>query len=422
LLNACPVRWITGSRLVILHILQQFPASGNTRAPSPVFPPIVGDPLILFAAFRRILSAAALALAVLPLSGCRDRPLPDAPIPLPVESDSLPDEERLRQMIDDVLHHTYTQRHLDVHRHGAWQILHGALPFGMRFKVYDGDRRVGAMQWVLDGNPMGGWLLEHGTENLQGGRRGLIIVMDPGTKRGQGHDDQWLAVMAQCGLAIEQPIKFQGRTYQLLDVVQQVMWDVYEGQECSWTLIALSRYLADINAPWDAADGQVWTVEKIMQMEADQELNASACGGTHRLIGMTMALQEYRKQHDQLTGGWLAAESKIRTAIRSARAFQQPDGTFSTDYFAGARTVPGVALRLDTTGHTLEFLALALDDDQLSEPWVVRAVVALCKLFDRARQVDLDCGPLYHATHALMEYRERRFGPWPYPDESESGL
>ncbi|NIP87240.1 MAG: ADP-ribosylation factor-directed GTPase activating protein isoform b, partial [Planctomycetales bacterium] len=119
---------------------------------------------------------------------------------------------------------------------------------------------------------------------LQGGRRGLIIVMEPGTKKGQGHDDQWLAIMAQCKLPIDQPIKFQGQTYQLRDVVQQVMWDAPRNEEWSWTLIALSHYLADINAAWDASDGQLWTVEKIMQLEADEELSASACGGTHRLI------------------------------------------------------------------------------------------------------------------------------------------
>ncbi|NIP87241.1 MAG: ADP-ribosylation factor-directed GTPase activating protein isoform b, partial [Planctomycetales bacterium] len=111
---------------------------------------------------------------------------------------------------------------------------------------------------------------------------------------------------------------------------------------------------------------------------------------------------------------------KIGRAIEMARAFQQEDGTFSTEYFAGARTVPGLALRLDTTGHTLEFLALALEEDQLAEPWVVRAVVALCQLFQRLQDVDLDCGPLYHATHGLLEYRERRFGPWPYPDADAS--
>ncbi|NIP87239.1 MAG: ADP-ribosylation factor-directed GTPase activating protein isoform b, partial [Planctomycetales bacterium] len=80
----------------------------------------------------------AVALSSMLLAGCRDRPQPDAPLPLPAASHPLPDDARLRAMIDEVLHHTYTQRHLDVHRHGAWQILHGALPFGMRYQVYDG--------------------------------------------------------------------------------------------------------------------------------------------------------------------------------------------------------------------------------------------------------------------------------------------
>ncbi|MGB6043486.1 MAG: ADP-ribosylation factor-directed GTPase activating protein isoform b [Pirellulales bacterium] len=362
----------------------------------------------------RILPRLMLAFAIFLPTGCRERPLPDSPIPLPAAATELPSDQQLKQMIDRALNHTFTQRHLDVGRHAAWQILHGALPFGMRFQVYAGDEQTGAIQWVLDGKPMIGWMLEDGTRDLPGGRRGLRVVLDPGDKKGQGHYDQWLAIMTQCGLKLDQPIKFQGRTYQLLDILQQAQWDLEEGKECSWTLIALSHYL-DINDRWSAGDGQTWTIEKIVQMEADQNLNDSACGGTHRLIGMAMALEKYRQSNDDLSGGWIAADHRIQNAIQMARAFQQQDGTFSTDYLASNRTVPGVALRLDTTGHTLEFLALALDPHELAQPWVIRSVVALCSLFERAESIDLDCGPLYHATHGLLEYRERRFGPWEYP-------
>lgn len=363
----------------------------------------------------RIFQFIALVLAIF-LTGCRERPLPGGPIPLRPATDELPNDQQLQQMIDRTLDHTFTQRHLDVGIHAAWQILHGALPFGMRFQVYAGDERTGAMQWVLDGKPMKGWMLEHGTRNLPGGRRGLRVVLDPGDKKGQGHYDQWLAIMTQCRLKLDQPIKFQGRTYQLRDILQQAQWDLKEGKESSWTLIALAHYL-DINARWEAGDGQTWTIEKIVQMEAEQDLNDSACGGTHRLIGMAMALDKYRQGDHELTGGWAVAHQRVQDAIEIARAFQQPDGSFSTDYLASNRQAPDVAMRLDTTGHTLEFLTLALEPHELAQPWVVRSVVALCDLFERAQDIDLDCGPLYHATHGLLEYRERRFGTWQYPED-----
>ena len=61
-------------------------------------------------------------------------------------------------------------------------------------------------------------------------------------------------------------------------------------------------------------------------------------------------------------------------------------------------------------GHTLEFVILASNDDELREPWVERAVVRLCDLFRKTKPIDLECGALYHAAHGLAVYRERMFG------------
>src|SRR5690606_15818795 len=84
-------------------------------------------------------------------------------------------------------------------------------------------------------------------------------------------------------------------------------------------------------------------------------------------------------------------------------------------------TSPDAALRLNTTGHQLEFLTLATSDAQLREPWIRRAVVELCNLLDQTREMPVECGGLYHAIHGLELYRLRMFGPReteePAPDE-----
>jgi len=365
--------------------------------------------------FQR-LSIASLLILSLQLSGCQQKPAvepPQAAVPFA----DVPDDQ-LRAMIDDALRYTLDERRLSLDVNAAWQILHGALPFGTHFQVQNGDQTVSAMQWVLDGNQMNGWTLRHGSKDLPGGRRGLKMVMEPGTKTGQGHEDQWLAVMSQCGLPKDQKIIFQGQQYQLWDVLQQSMWDIYPGKECSWSLIALTRYLDDFDLEWKSSDGETWTLEKVLQMEADEDLSMSACGGSHRLIGMTMALESQRKRGGELTDAWLAAEDKIQGAIETAQRHQQPDGSFSTNYFARPGTSADLALRINTTGHTLEFLSLGLDKDQLEEPWIENAVVQLCELFKKTEPIPLECGSLYHAAHGLIEYRERRFGPWPYLRES----
>jgi hypothetical protein len=78
-----------------------------------------------------------------------------------------------------------------------------------------------------------------------------------------------------------------------------------------------------------------------------------------------------------------------------------------------------------STGHTVEFLALSVTDEELNAPWMKRAVVKLCKLFQNTRAIDVECGSLYHAANGLRKYRERKFGPWtppPLPGRSQGSI
>ena len=104
----------------------------------------------------------------------------------------------------------------------------------------------------------------------------------------------------------------------------------------------------------------------------------------------------------------------IQQAIADARRYQNPDGSLSTRYFESPGSSPDLAQNLGSTGHTLEFLALALTDEQLREPWVRNAAVYLCDVFRLTRDVPVECGVLYHAAHGLILYRGRMFGPRSY--------
>ena len=67
-------------------------------------------------------------------------------------------------------------------------------------------------------------------------------------------------------------------------------------------------------------------------------------------------------------------------------------------------------VRIRTTGHCLEFLALTLTKAELAQPWITRAAVHLCDLFEQTKELPLDCGATYHALHGLQVYREKRWG------------
>jgi len=322
----------------------------------------------------------------------------------------LPPSSEVQQRLDATLQDTFGHRRLSIEEHAAWQILHGVLAYQREFLVAQDGELVSAVEYLLSGGEMRGWDVGPGIE-LQDGRRGLLAALDLGSKVGQGHHDQWLANLAQCDLQPTQEIRVGDETYTMADFVQQAQWDVPRNveREYSWTLIGLTTYLPT-DATWTAQDGQLWSIERLLEIELQHDLDRSPCGGTHRLIGMTMALNRHLASEGTLSGVWQQADDTIQRAIEQARLLQNADGSFSTNYFARPGTSPDLAQNLGATGHVLEFLTLAMTDEQLREPWVQRAALYQCGLLDSTRDLPLECGALYHAVHGLVLYRERLFG------------
>jgi hypothetical protein len=331
-----------------------------------------------------------------------------------------PDGEQLRQMIDDVLEYTEHGRVMSLEKHAAWQLLHGVLAFGEGFEMQAEGKMVNTVDWVFDGKPMKGWTLVP-TD------RGVMATIEPG-KFGQGHEEQWLAILSQCNVPTSRRLVVDGKEFTVRDLVKRAMYDCYEGKESSWTIIALSKHLLPIDQEWVAKDGQRWTVEKLVEMEAgpvdddeygQQLIVTGACGGTHRLIGLSIALNNFRAQKpdEPLTGGWLAAKRRIDWAVGEAKANQSAStGAFSIAFFMRPSASKNIDEHLAATGHILEFLAFALPKEKLQEPWIERAVFYLCQLLERTKHIDLECGSLYHAAHGLVLYRDKVFGPRPAAD------
>lgn len=348
---------------------------------------------------------ALLALTALLLVGCPHQVDTSVQELGPVESGELTDES-LAARIDRVLDFTQHQRTLSLDEHAAWQILHGALAFERDFQVQQGERSVSAVEHLLNGGEMKGWTVE--LIPHEDGSTGLRAMLEEGSKTGQGHADQWLAVLSQCELPPTQSIRVDDQQVSMMDFVRQVQRDVPRNvkREFSWTLIGLTGYLPT-DARWTANDGREWGIEELVEIETEQELASSACGGTHRVIGLAMTLQRHRQAGRPMTETWQAADAVIANAIAEAKRHQNPDGSFSIHYFAGPGSSPDLAQNLGATGHIVEFLAIALDDHQLREPWVRNAVEYLCDVFEKTREVPLECGALYHAAHGLVLYRER---------------
>ncbi|HZN36852.1 MAG TPA: ADP-ribosylation factor-directed GTPase activating protein isoform b [Pirellulaceae bacterium] len=347
----------------------------------------------------------------------------------------LPSDAELLKQIDEALEYTFDHRRLSVGQgandQAAWQIIHGALAFKREFLVRDGDKDVSAVDYILGGGSMKGLSLRRGDPlddemkpSIPGGglRYGITTVV-ANDKMGQGHTDQWLGYLSDCKLPLEQPLVVEGRPHTIADYIDQAKRDVHKNpiREYSWTLMALNSYYPT-DYTWQAADGSEWSIAKLVEIELEHSLDQSPCGGTHRMTALTMAYNRRQVEGKPFEGVWKSLAERIEQCVNKAREFQNPDGSLSSNYFARPGKSADLAICMGSAGHVMEFIATALDKDQLQEPWVKRAVLDVCKLFRKTKPVDVECGALFHAAHGLVLYREKVFGPRTFGKEAAAAV
>jgi hypothetical protein len=364
---------------------------------------------MFYASHRRLVSALTAFLAL--TAGCSGPTT--TPPPAAVPPAAVPDRAALCRRIDAAIAQARDGRRLDAAVNGAWQAVHGILAFGRDLPLAHDGEVSSALDYLLGGGRIAGWVLRPATP-------GVVAVVEEGSTLGQGHPDQWLGYLSQCGVAtagdalvgglpLATKLVVGSREFTLADLFAQARHDIRPGQEASWTLMALAAYLPP-DAAWESGDGRRWTTEDVVRMEAESDIFGAACGGAHRLYGLAAAVTAYRAVHPEgppSGSGWEEAEAVLADCVARAQRFQQPDGSFSVHSFERPATSPDVFATLSATGHVFEVLALVLDDESLAEPWVTRAADRLVTLLERTSDIDAECGGLYHAVHGLAIYRRR---------------
>ncbi len=321
--------------------------------------------------------------------------------------------EKLRSRIDAVLQENLTGRQLSASTNAAWQIMHGVLAYRDRLPLTVENRQLNTLEHLFHGGVVNGWDLAAGEVLPKTQRLGMRARLEPGSYIGQGHVDQWLAILAQIDVPLTETVQVQDRTFTIEDWARQAQYDVSHVavREYSWTLMALMHYFPD-EQTWVAKDGKQWTFDPLVEFEAKEDLRTSPCGGMHRMMGLAHAIR-FRKRHGgEMTGAWKLADDRIREVIALAKQYQNEDGSFSSNYTERPGRTKDLSATISATGHTLEFLAYALPENELSDEWMEKATQRLCTLLEASRKVDLDCGGLYHALNGLRIYHDRRFGVW----------
>jgi hypothetical protein len=302
--------------------------------------------------------------------------------------------------------------------HGFWTVFHGILGTGIDKTMLKDPKtkmRVNAINYICEGGELPGLEFvptKHGLD---------VRTVDPRVNPdqeffGQGHQDQFIAEMAQWGMPLNKKFRVGNKDYTFADFVNhsKMRTSVTKEQELSWAIVIIAQFYG-IDYAWTNAEGDMLRFADVVRYELGQPISEkAACGGTHRLFGLTWAYHLHLKAGGKKEGVWLEVANKIEEFKGRAKRMQRADGTFSIKHFEPQPEKldrePDAELRISTSGHVVEWLSLAMTDEELRSPWMQHAVSGLSQLILNMQKSRIDGGALYHAAHGLHLYHERIYG------------
>ncbi|MBI2803545.1 MAG: hypothetical protein HYX68_01010 [Planctomycetes bacterium] len=356
-----------------------------------------------------------LALMSLTSIGCppapKDDPVKPGRVKITDKADTpieAPDGVRTR--IEDALKQVRDRDLLTTH--AFWTVFHGILGTGPDKTMLTDPKtkkRVRAIDYICAGGEIRGMQFaptQHGLDVIDVRTRPDLQFV------AQGHQDQFIAEMAQWGIKKDRKFRVAGRDYTFDDFVRQsrMRASVKQQQELSWAIIIVAQFYGTGPEPWVNSFGETLNYHDVVRYELNASIDEAACGGTHRLFGLTWAYHLHLKNGGKKEGVWKDVEARIDEYKEKALKMQNGDGVFSTDYFKTRDFNPDPQSRISTTGHIVEWLALAMTDEELRDRRMQYAVNALAMLILDAREQNVESGALYHAAHGLHLYHERVFG------------
>ncbi|QGJ69081.1 Hypothetical protein PBC10988_7470 [Planctomycetales bacterium 10988] len=309
----------------------------------------------------------------------------------------------LQGRIDQTIHHYAANWELNSRDHSYWDIMHHIVFAGVDSNIRRSHAR---------GRPVNsiGWLCWNGRckgppKFISRDRYGLRVQKGPWV---QGHYGQFLAMLAQSGVYPSYEVRVDGNKYTVADIIDSEQKFCRRGIELTFILLSMSYYLPDTDQVWKNYRGENWNIERLISEEISSPiLRDAACGGTHRLMGLSYAIRARVREGKPLTGEFKRADIYIRDYQDYTLALQNTDGSFSTEWFRRKEARRDLDRRLQTTGHILEWMAFSVDRDRLLDPQMIKAAAYLNNLLWTQRDREWEIGPLGHALKALKIYNAR---------------
>ena len=295
----------------------------------------------------------------------------------------------------------YRERPENAAARSPWGIMHAMIAYGAESEVYADGRKINAISWLNWNGPCRGMRL------FRSSNGGIYGLEGPGL---QGHSGQYLAMLAQCKVKSNSPMLIDGKSYTVADLIETEMATCKSRTELTFKLIGLSHYLRS-NVSWRSQSGESWDIQRLIKEELANPVIGAACGGTHRMMGFSYAVHIRQKRGEPIDGQWLRAKTYVDDYHEYTLGMQNPDGSFSTNFFEGRGNSNDINETLRSTGHILEWLAFSLPEEQLrDDPRLIAAATFLVDLMLHNSQNSWEVGPKGHAIRALVLYKKRIFG------------
>ena len=294
----------------------------------------------------------------------------------------------------------YYTRQIDADVLRPWSLMHGLIAFGDQSRVITANKSVKAVEYLCN-NGIGD---DRKLMIVHNGK--LYLPVGPGY---QGHEGQLLAMLAQSGVPPEHPLNIDEHSFTVADLIEYEKSNCRDATELTFKLIGLSHYL-DSDATWTNDLDETWSIARLIEQELSQPIVGAACGGTHRLMGLSYAVVQREAEDQPLNGQWARAARYITEFQEYTFSLQNKDGSFSTQFFEGRSDAGSANTRLLTSGHILEWLVFSLPSGDLEDPRLERGVDYLVNLMMAAPDYKLDVGPRGHALRALALYETKIYG------------